>query len=127
MRKQARRDSARGWIASGALVSVKTYAKRYGVDRYTAHDDLLAIGFPLTARDAHWAVRPPAVPKRPVAEPAVEPEGDDIDWIWVGDQRMFVVGYTSGGAPFGYIEGLDDLADSHLEDSWCDSWCDSWY
>lgn len=112
MRKQARRDSARQWIRSGARVTVRTYAKWYHVDRYTAYDDLLAIGFPLTSRDAHWAVRPPPVPKPPPAEP------DDRDWIWVGDQRMFIVGYTSGGAPFGYVEG-DDLADNDPEDRWC--------
>lgn len=112
MRKQARRHSARHWIASGASVTIKTYAKWYGVDRYTAYDDLLAIGFPLTPKDALWAVRPPPVPKRPPPEP----ELDDLEWIWVGDQCMFVVGYTAGGAPFGYVEGLDDLADTDPED-----------
>jgi hypothetical protein len=29
---------------------------------------------------------------------------DDPDWIWVGDRRMFVVGHTPGGAPFGCFE-----------------------
>ena len=46
MRQRPRRDSARAWIASGATVTVKAYAKRYGVDRYTAFDDLAALGFP---------------------------------------------------------------------------------
>jgi hypothetical protein len=33
----------------------------------------------------------------------------DSDWTWVGDRRMSVVGYTSGGAPFGcYEDELDD-------------------
>ena len=36
MRRQARRESSRAWIASGAAVTIKTYARRYGVDRYTA-------------------------------------------------------------------------------------------
>jgi hypothetical protein len=49
MCQRPRRDSARAWIASGATVSVKAYAKRYGVDRYTAFDDLSALGFPLPA------------------------------------------------------------------------------
>lgn len=31
--------------------------------------------------------------------PEFEPE-----WVWIGDQRMFVVGYTSGGAPYGVFE-----------------------
>ena len=45
MRQHARRESARAWVASGAPVSVKAYARRYGVDCYTAYADLIAIGF----------------------------------------------------------------------------------
>ena len=47
MRRQARRESSRALIASGATVTIKTYARRYAVDRYTAYEDLTAIGFPL--------------------------------------------------------------------------------
>jgi hypothetical protein len=49
MRKPARLDSARDWVRSGAQLTVGTYAKRYGVDRYTAYEELAAIGFPLPA------------------------------------------------------------------------------
>ena len=45
MRQHARRESARAWVASGAPVSVKAFARRYGVDCYTAYADLIAIGF----------------------------------------------------------------------------------
>jgi hypothetical protein len=35
---------------------------------------------------------------------------DEPQWVWVGDQRMFVVGYTPGGVPFGCFEDeLDNL------------------
>jgi hypothetical protein len=35
---------------------------------------------------------------------------DGPEWIWVGDRRMFVVGHTPGGAPFGWFEDeLEDL------------------
>jgi hypothetical protein len=34
----------------------------------------------------------------------------DLDWVWVGDRRVFVVGRTAGGAPFGVWE--DELEDS---------------
>jgi hypothetical protein len=34
---------------------------------------------------------------------------DDPDWVWVGDRRMFVVGHTPGGAPFGCFE--DEIGD----------------
>ena len=45
MRRQARRESSQAWIASGTTVTIKTHARRYGVDRYTACEDLTAIGF----------------------------------------------------------------------------------
>lgn len=85
--KPARLDSARVWVRSGARVTVKTYAKWYGVDR-------------------------PSVPReerRPVDEL------DDPDRVWVGDRRMFVVGYTAGGAPFGCWE--DEFDDGQFTDS----------
>jgi hypothetical protein len=58
MRRQARHESFRAWIASGAAVTIKTYARRYGVDRYTAYEDLIAIGFPLPDSAQRWAHRP---------------------------------------------------------------------
>ena len=109
LRQQARRESARAWVESGAPVSVKAFARRYGVDRYTAHADLIAIGLRLPLGDNRWAVRPAPTPKRPPAEPA----GFDEGWVWIGDQRMFVVGYTPGGAPYGWIDdsmGATDLS-----------------
>jgi hypothetical protein len=112
MRKQARRDSARDWIRSGARVTVVSYAKRYGVDRYTAYDDLTAMNFPLPAAAARWAQRPPAIPcpTRRHTNEFDDERVSDLEWIWVGDHRMFVVGHTCGGAPFGcYTDELEDL------------------
>ena len=54
MRRQARRESSRAWIASGATVTIKAYARRYGVDRHTAYEDLTAIGFPLPDSAQRW-------------------------------------------------------------------------
>jgi hypothetical protein len=65
MRQQARRESARAWVASGAPVSVKAFGRRYGVDCYTAYADLIAIGVRLGPGDSRWAVRPARAPKRP--------------------------------------------------------------
>ena len=64
MLQQARRESARAWVASGAPVSVKAFARRYGVDCYTAYADLIAIGFCLGPGDNRWAVRPAAAHAR---------------------------------------------------------------
>ena len=110
MRQHARRESARAWVASGAPVSVKAFARRYGVDRYTAYADLIAIGFRVAPGDNRWAVRPAPAPKRPPAEPADFDEG----WVWIGDQRMFVVGYTPGGAPYGWIDDSIGGAEDRL-------------
>jgi hypothetical protein len=63
MRKAVRRESAAAWLASGAQVTVKTYAKRYGVDRYTAREDLGAIGLVFAPGDTRWSVRPEPVPR----------------------------------------------------------------
>ena len=103
MRKQARRDSAREWVRSGARVTVKAFANLYGVDRYTAYEDLTAIGAPLAASAERWAQRPPAVPRK---RRRCTDEFDDVDpdWIWVDGRRIFVVDYTAGGAPFGCYE-----------------------
>src|SRR4030088_2651266 len=98
MRKRQRRDSARDWIHSGARVTVKTYAKRFGVDMYTAYDDLTAIGFPLSASAEQWARRPPSTAKE-----LADDDGDE-GWIRLDGRRFFVVGYTSGGAPYGVFE-----------------------
>jgi hypothetical protein len=106
MRKQARRESARAWIRSGARVTVKTYAKWYDVDRHTAYEDLTAIKFPLPADAARWAQRPPATPRhdRRRTDDLDDERFGDPDWVWVGDRWMFVVGHTPGGAPFGCYE-----------------------
>jgi hypothetical protein len=36
-------------------------------------------------------------------------EADDglCEWVDYGDARMFVVGYTAGGVPYGWVEGTD--------------------
>jgi Arc/MetJ family transcription regulator len=105
LRRPARLASAQAWIASGARVTVRTYAKRYGVDRYTAHDELTMLDVRLEPGDAQWATRPPPVPKsRPRrSDPQRDALGDGNppDWIEWGGERIFVVGYTSGGCPYG--------------------------
>lgn len=98
MRQQQRRDSACEWIRSGAAVTVKAYANRYGVDRYTACDDLTALGFALHDTARQWAQRPPATPRRVVDR---HPEPVDDRWTTIDARTFFVVGYTPGGVPYG--------------------------
>ena len=106
MPKAARRESAKAWLASGAQVTVKSYAKRSGVDRYTAREDLEAVGFVFAPGDTRWSKRPEPVPRVAKAD---KDTGLDPDLEWVGDRLMFVVGYTSGGAPYGcYVDEMED-------------------
>jgi hypothetical protein len=106
MREQARRESSRAWIASGATVTIKTYARRYGVDRYTAYQDLTALGFPLPGSGRRWAHRPAP---RPGPRRSATPRAFPDDWIMIDGRPYFVAGYTPGGAPYGiYVDEMDD-------------------
>ncbi|HZM77085.1 MAG TPA: hypothetical protein VFC19_15230 [Candidatus Limnocylindrales bacterium] len=100
MRQRQRRDSAREWMRSGAKITVASYAKRYGVDRYTAYEDLTALGFAMPDSAQQWAQRPPATPRGKAATCHAE-DLDDPWWIMLDGRLFFVAGYTSGGAPFG--------------------------
>jgi len=108
MRKQQRRNSAMEWIGSGATITVKTYAKRYGVDRYTAYDDLTALGVTLPVSAQQWAQRPPST-----SRPAARHEAGAVDnsWIMLEGRPFFVAGCTSGGAPYGIYEDEMELCD----------------
>jgi hypothetical protein len=99
MRTQRRRESARGWIQSGADVTIKTYAKRYRVDNYTAYEDLTAIGFALTTPAERWSQRPPTR-----ADRESDPHADGDDWTVIDGRRYFIAGYTSNGTPYGIFE-----------------------
>jgi hypothetical protein len=117
MPQRQRRDSARGWIRSaGVKVTLKAYAKRYGVDRYTAYDDLTALRFALPASAQHWAQRPPSTPRHPREDNGSR--FDDENWIMLESRLYIVAGYTAGGAPFGVfadeIEPFDDPGDDQL-------------
>ena len=106
MRREARRESSRAWIASGATVTLKTYARRYGVDLYTACEDLTALGFPLPDSAQRWAHRPPPQP-RPRHSATAPVLLNDL-WIMIDGRPYFVAGYTSGGAPYGiYLDATD--------------------
>ena len=78
---------------------MKAYARRYGVDRYTAYDDLAALGFVLPAAAQQWAQRPPATPRHAAGHRAARVEHDP--WTVLDGRSFFVVGFTSGGAPYG--------------------------
>ena len=121
MRRPARLESARAWLASDVPVTVGLYARRYGVDRYTASEELTRLGAALPASAARWAVRRPSVPKarkQRVPDPprADVPLGDAPGWVEWGGVRVFAVGFTAGGAPYGLRANAVDEHDAWLPD-----------
>jgi hypothetical protein len=113
-RIRRRRDSAREWIRSGARVTVHGYAKRFGVDRYTAYDDLTTLGLTLPASARRWAQRPSSSPRH------VASGGDglvDNSWIMLNGRQFFVAGFTSGGMPYGIFEDeIDQMQSGDLDE-----------
>ncbi len=80
------------------------------MDRYTAYEDLTAIGFALPSSAQRWAHRPPPQP-RPRRSATPRAVLDD-DLIMIDGRPYFVAGYTSGGAPYGTY--LDEVYDGYL-------------
>lgn len=111
MARPARLDSARAWIAQWTAaerqVKARDFAARYGVDRYTAYQEMTILGLPIPPDDERYAVRPPPRPR--VRRRAAEPEPSPPQIIeWCGHLIM-VMGWTEGGAPHGL--GQDELED----------------
>jgi hypothetical protein len=106
-------------INSGATVTVTTYAKRYGVDRFTAYGDLAALGFALPTAAQRWAQGPAAIPCIPCR--AADRRADRVTdewWIMLDGRMFFVVGYTSGGAPYGmFADEMQSSADPDVKTS----------
>jgi len=78
---------------------------------------MVMLEVPIAPGDRRYAVRPPPparVRRRQPSQPVQETSGM-IEW---GGRRMFVVGYTSGGAPYGLgeeeVEMLLGPADDEL-------------
>lgn len=103
MRSHVRLISARAWIARvlamGRQVRSGDYAARYGVDRYTAYQELVRLGCPVAPGNRKYAVRPPHRRRIRRSAPRYDPGPPDaIEW---GGELMMVMGWTSGGAPYG--------------------------
>jgi hypothetical protein len=111
-RIRRRRDSAQAWVHSAAKVTVHSYAKRFGVDRYTAYGDLTALGVTLPASARRWAQRPSSNPRHVVNG------GDELvdnSWIMLDGRPFFVAGFTSGGVPYGIFEDEIEQFEDEIE------------
>jgi len=100
MTERQRRDSVRAWIENGARVTVKTYAKRYGVHADTARNELTRIGIDTTSLARRRPIRPAKGPRRRQARPLIDdPIYDDL--VMVDGRLFYIAGYTAGGYPYG--------------------------
>jgi hypothetical protein len=110
-------------VSAERQVRAGDYAARYGVDRYTAHREMVMLEVPIAPGDRRYAVRPPPPARVPRRQPS-QPVEETLDLIEWGGQMMFVVGCTSGGVPYGpseeEMEMLLDPADVELlrEEPW---------
>jgi hypothetical protein len=59
---------------------------------------------------------------RPARPPVRETAADQSEpmWVDVGGRRMFVVGWTSGGAPYGVFEDEMDAEMKDVDADGCD-------
>jgi hypothetical protein len=104
MKRPQRLESAKSWLKTyeGNKV-VKDYRKRYGVDFECAFTELEMLGVPIAPdyqeRVLQSVAAQAAAVRRKKAERRAEQErqlGMESD-----DHFAFIVGYTSGGAPYG--------------------------
>lgn len=99
MRQRQRRDSAREWIGSGVAVTVKSTPGGTASTGTPPTTTWPRSGFALPASAQQWAQRPPATPRRTAEHRADRVEHEPR--IVLDGRLFFVVGYTSGGAPYG--------------------------
>lgn len=103
MKRPARLQAARSWIASwrGKNV-VRGYARWFGVDLLCAIIELSLLGIGLDAEYVE-SVRRAAAARKPRAKARPEPPDPlPIGYgEWWDDNLFFIAGHTSGGAPYG--------------------------
>jgi hypothetical protein len=104
MKRPQRLESAKSWLETyeGNKV-VRDYRKRYGVDFETAFTELALLGVPIDPdyreRVLQSAAAQAVAKRRKKAERKAEQERQP--GIESDDHFAFIVGYTSGGAPYG--------------------------
>ena len=104
MKRPQRLESAKSWLETyeGNKV-VKAYRKRYGVSFECAFTELELLGIPIDPdykeRVLESVAAQAAAKRRQKAERKAEQER--LLGIESDDRFAFIVGYTSGGAPYG--------------------------
>jgi hypothetical protein len=102
MRRPARLQAARSWLASwNGKNFVHGYAKYFGVDLICAIKELGLLGVELDAEYVE-RVKRTMVARKPKAKARSEPPDPWLGYgEWWDDNFFFIAGHTSGGAPYG--------------------------
>ncbi len=100
MKRPQRLESAKSWLETyeGNKV-VKAYRKRYGIDFECVFTELEMLGVPIDPDYKEHVLQSVAAQRRKKAERKAEQER--LLDIESDDRFAFIVGYTSGGAPYG--------------------------
>ncbi len=112
MRRPQRLQAARTWIASGARVTVKTYAKWFHVDKHCAYLELVALGVPIPEADRRWATPVSPRPRRRSESVLQVPQdvGAIPGWVFFGGEWIFAVDSTTAGFPIGLtLEQMNEI------------------
>jgi hypothetical protein len=104
MKRPQRLESAQSWLETyKGNKAVKAYRKRYGVDFECAFTELEMLGVPIDPdykkRVLQSVAAQAAAKQRKKTERKAEQER--LLGIESDDRFAFIVGYTSGGAPYG--------------------------
>jgi hypothetical protein len=101
--REKRLHSAKEWMAAySGKNMVRGYAKKYRVDLLTAITDLRLLGLPITAEYEEAVKR--AVEQRIMQNQQMkEVKKNQLNGLqgMQDDDFAYIVGYTSGGAPYG--------------------------
>jgi hypothetical protein len=104
MKRPQRLESARSWLETyeGDKV-VKAYRKRYGVSFECAFTELELLGIPIDPAYKERVLESVAAQAAAKRRKKVEEKAEQERLLGIesDDRFAFIVGYTSGGAPYG--------------------------
>jgi len=117
LKKQARLISATSWIKeyNGKNI-IAGYAKWFGVDKICAINELKMIGVVIPEnldRQVIESVKGRIIQKRKIREKK-KIENDNVSLVESDENFAYIVGYTSGGAPYGLTYEEFDMTEEDI-------------
>lgn len=101
---EERKAKCRKWIAEyeGSNI-VKAYRKHFKVDRMTAYNELKKLGYEFSDDEVQRVMKAEEDHQRALARRREEKRQRELERLYENsdDTFFYIVGYTSGGAPYG--------------------------